>query len=515
MRSDAADPRALFLAMGSVAQREIAIDDLLRRMVDSIADAMQADRGTIYLLDHGKEELVSRAAHLPELEEIRLGVGQGVAGHVAATGEFVNVPVVNEELRFFAGVDSKTGYRTESLVAAPMRDRTGAMLGVVQLLNKRGGPFTSEDEELLAAFASQAALVLEATTMHAALLRTPARELEPLPLAAQFNRIVGDSEALRRACRLTSKAAASSATVLIRGESGTGKELFARAVHVNSARADGPFVKVDCAALPATLIENELFGHERGAYTGADTRALGKFDAARGGTLFLDELGELPLAVQGKLLGVLQDRAYVRVGGSEPIVADVRIVAATNRDLERMVADGTFREDLYFRVKVVTLELPPLRARGARDIERLARHFLQSAAKRHGCSTPTLTEAALARLSGYAWPGNVRELENCMESAVVIADGPNLDAAELPLPERMPIFAEARLGASSVAISTGPATTTTGTVPSSAPETLEAVERRHILAVLAHARGNQTLAAQLLGIGRNTLSRKLRSYGVD
>jgi Nif-specific regulatory protein len=514
--TEADDPQAVLLAVGSVAHREIAIDDLLRRMVDSIAEGMSADRGTIYLLDRGKGELVSRAAHLPELGEIRLALGQGIAGAVAATGEVVNVPMVSDEQRFFAGVDRQTGYRTESLLAAPLRDHAGAVLGVVQLLNKRGGRFTHEDEVRLGAFAAQAALILEATTMYAALSREPAKELAPLPLAAQFNRIVGESEGLRQACRLTSKAAASSATVLIRGESGTGKELFARAIHVNSARSEGPFVKVDCAALPETLIENELFGHERGAYTGADTRAPGKFDAARGGTIFLDEIGELPLAVQGKLLRVLQDREYLRVGGTEPVTADVRVVAATNRDLETMVAERRFREDLYFRIKVVELALPPLRERGRSDIERLARHFLLAAARRHGRTALELTSAAVERLCHYAWPGNVRELENCIESAVVIADGTRIDASDLPLPERLPVFAEARVGLHHAGRTTAPPASSLPAPEDDGdgePEPLEVVERRHILAVLRRAGGNQTLAAQLLGIGRNTLARKLKAYG--
>jgi Nif-specific regulatory protein len=492
------DPNEVLLAVGSIAHREIAIDDLLRRMVDSIVSGMEADRGTIYLLDRGKRELVSRAAHLPELEEIRLQLGQGVAGYVAKTGEIVNVPTVSEEQRFYGGVDELTGYRTESLLAAPMRDHAGEVLGVVQLLNKRSGAFSRDDETRVAGFAQQAALVIEATTMYEALTREPASQLEPLPIAAQFNRIVGDSEKLREACRLTSKAAASHATVLVRGESGTGKELFARAIHVNSPRSDGPLVKVDCAALPESLIDNELFGHERGAYTGADARALGKFDAAQGGTIFLDEIGELPPAVQGKLLRVLQDREFLRVGGTEPVQVDVRVVAATNRNLERMVAERRFRNDLYFRIKVVEIVLPPLRERGRRDIERLAHHFALSAAKRHGRRPPELTAAAVDRLCRYSWPGNVRELENCIESAVVVLDGDRIGAADLPLPDRPG-----------------------GLVPQSDRQrqdsdptlTLAEVERRHILSVLRKADGNQTVAASILGIGRNTLARKLKGYG--
>jgi Nif-specific regulatory protein len=493
------DPsRAVLLAVGGLLGREIAIDDLLLRLVDRICEVMGADRGTIYLLDRAKGEVFSKAAHLPEISEIRLGVGQGVAGFVAETGEVVNVPSTRGESRFFAGVDERTGYRTESILAVPMRDSSGAILGVVQLLNKKSGVFSDQDERTLLALASQAALAIEATTLYAELGRDRPKDARSLPLADRFNRIVGESEPLRQACKLTSKAAASNATVLIRGESGTGKELFARAVHVNSPRRDGPFVKVDCAALPASLIENELFGHERGAYTGADQRALGKFDAANGGTIFLDEIGELPSSVQGKLLRVLQDREFERVGGDKPVQADVRVVAATNRDLEKMIESGEFRRDLYYRVRVVEIMLPSLRERGEEDILRLAEHFIASAARRHGRLVPRVSEAARSRIASYSWPGNVRELENCIESAVVIMDGDLILPEHLPLPSRDP---------------------RADVVKSFAVEqyrevrTLADVEREHILGVLSHAGGNRTIAAKLLGIGRNTLARKLKELG--
>jgi Nif-specific regulatory protein len=494
---------AMMLAVGALLHREVAIDELLDRMVDHIREQLDADRGTIYLLDRGTGQLVSKAAHLPELEEIRLALGQGVAGWVAQRGDVVNVPTTSSSAHFYQGVDEKTGYRTRSILAAPMRDRSGNILGVVQLLNKRGGAFPEKDAERLLDLAEQAALAVEATTFYQQLDRPPAPELTPLPIAANFNRIVGESDSLRAACRLTSRAANSEATVLVRGESGTGKELFARAIHVNSPRSDEPFVKVDCAALPESLIENELFGHERGAYTGAGERALGKFDAAQGGTIFLDEIGELPPSVQGKLLRVLQDREFLRVGGTKPVKVDVRVVAATNRNLEQLVSKGQFRGDLYFRIKVVELPLPPLRERGRKDVERLARHFLGTAAKKHRRPEPRLTASALDRLQRYPWPGNVRELENCIESAVVIMDGSQLLPEDLPLPDR-PLD----LGGTSSPVGMTP--------PSSRGRvrTLEEVEREHILRVLDRVDGNQTKAAKLLGIGRNTLGRKLRKFGL-
>jgi Nif-specific regulatory protein len=295
---------------------------------------------------------------------------------------------------------------------------------------------------------------------------------------------------MRRVYAMTEKAAATDASVLLRGESGTGKELVARAIHVNSKRRERAFVKVDCAALPAALVENELFGHERGAFTGADRRSPGKFEAAEGGTIFIDEIGELPLQVQGKLLGVLQDRELSRLGSTKPLAVDVRVVAATHRDLEAMIAAGQFRADLYYRIKVVEIRLPPLRERGPEDIARLIRHFVDLFSRRHGKRLRGIEPAALARLFAHPWPGNVRELSNCLEAAVALTDGETLEASALPLPT--PAAAPAPRGV----------------------RTLAAVERDAIAAALQAFGGNRTTAAKALGIGRNTLNRKIKGYGL-
>ena len=508
-----------FLAVGALLDREVALDELLRTLVRRIAAALEADRGTLYLVDRAREELFTRAADLPELPEIRLALGQGVAGLVAATGQTVNVARSGEDRRFFEGIDARTGYRTESILAVPLRDAAGAVFGVVQLLNRAGGPFTRADEVRLGALAAEAAAALETTTLYRSLCRGPGEGTEALALAGRFNRILGESAPMRAAYHLTTRAAASEATVLLLGESGTGKELFARAVHVNSRRRDGPFVKVDCAALPPTLVENELFGHERGAFTGADRRTEGRIERAASGTLFLDEIGELPAAAQGKLLRVLQDREFERVGGTAPVRAEVRVVAATHRDLAAMVEAGTFRADLYYRLHVVEIRLPPLRDRGTEDLLRLARHFVAQAARRHGRPVPGIARSAMARLAAYPWPGNVRELENCLESAVVIAEGPDLGPGDLPLPTRLP-GAPAAAGDPGATAAWG----TTGAAPSAAPSspadvlaagaaeglTLAEMERRYLDAVLAHTGGNKSEAARRLGIGRNTLARKLR-----
>ncbi len=486
--------KAAFLSVSDLVGQEVNLDGFLHQLVDRIARAMQADRGTLYLVDFARGELFSRAAHLPELKQIRLKLGQGAAGHVAQSGGVLNLPTTKEELRFNPAIDKLTGYRTSSLLAVPLVDARENIFGVLQVLNRLGGGvFTGEDEQQLTELAAQVSDALQTSSLYTELLR--AKEQPKQPVGYFFNNVIGESAPMKAIYKTIQKAAETEATVLLRGESGTGKELFARALHVNSRRKNGPFIKVDCAALPGSLVENELFGHEKGAFTGAEARQAGKFEVANGGTVFIDELGELPLPAQGKLLRVLQDRELERVGGTQTVKVDVRIIAATHRDLRQLVKEGKFREDLYYRVKVIELMLPPLRERGVEDIERLARHFVATAARRHHLrSEPVLTRSALERLTAWHWPGNVRELENCIESAVVLSDG------EL-LPEHLPL----------AEISTSRATEK----HSGAPLTLAEAERQHILSVLDRAKGNRTQAAKWLGIGRNTLARKLKELGEE
>ncbi len=478
-------------------ERQVDLDALLQAAIDEVARRLEADRGTLYLVDHARGELVSKVAHLPELPEIRLRVGEGVAGWVAETGERVNVPRGTSDPRFAPRIDEQTGYSTRSMLAAPVRAPGGAaVIAVLQLLNKsRGRTFDPGDERLLLALAEDVGALLARTSLAGQLRPEHGR-----PLAFRFNRIVGDSPAMQAVFDRTARAARTDATVLVRGESGSGKEAIARAVHYNSPRRDGPFVKVDCAALPAGLIENELFGHEKGAFTGADRAADGKVQAAAGGTLFLDEVGELPLTVQGKLLRLVQERTFLRVGGARPQEVDLRFVSATHRDLEAEVAAGRFRQDLYYRLRVVEIEVPPLRARGPADLDRLIDHFVFELTARHGRPELRLSLAARARLHAHAWPGNVRELEHCIESAVVLCPGEEVLPSHLPLGPRS--------GAAPVAeVAASPADPTLFTARIGP---LREVERAYVEHVLAACGGNRSQAARLLEIGRNTLARKLR-----
>ncbi|MCA9684737.1 MAG: sigma-54-dependent Fis family transcriptional regulator [Myxococcales bacterium] len=502
------------LAAAPYLTRGIELDALLVALVETIVERLEAERGTLYLVDGRTRTLSSVVAHLPEIEHIRLGFGQGIAGTVAAEGKVLNVSEPAADPRFDATIDRQTGFSTRSMLVIPIRDSAGGVIGVLQLLNARRGHFTDEDETRATELAASAGQVLEATSLYAELraggpleLPAPAGEAPPSPRPGPsytFNQIVGESPAMREVYAVVRKAAGTDATVLITGESGTGKELIARAVHVNSPRSAGPFVKVDCTTLPEALIENELFGHERGAFTGAHKTTPGKFEVADGGTLFIDEIGELPPALQGKLLRVLQDREFERVGGTTTVRTDIRVICATHRDLPTMVDAGEFREDLYYRIRVVPIRLPPLRLRGPEDRLRLIEHFVDRYGRRHRRPIQRVTEAAIARLLEHEFPGNIRELENCIESAVVLCDGGTIDADDLPLVSRG--VNRGVKGGPNTGQSSHP-----GGALGDPSITLAEIERAHIEAVLAACDGNQSEAARRLGIGRNTLARKLES----
>jgi DNA-binding NtrC family response regulator len=323
---------------------------------------------------------------------------------------------------------------------------------------------------------------------------------------------VGEGPELLEAFRTAIRVADSTATVLVLGESGTGKELLARFIHDRSSRRAGPFVAVNCAAIPEHLLESDLFGHEKGSFTGATARRIGRFERAAGGTLFLDEIGDMSAPLQSKILRALQEREVERVGGDRPIPIDVRLVAATNRDLEKEVAEGNFREDLYYRLAVVVLTLPPLRTRGD-DIRLLAEHFVATAAREHGRPVHAIAPEALALLRVHPWPGNVRQLKNALERAVLLADGPVLLPAHLPPDvQNHPSAAFLRgLERRVMHERRGQPDRRGGTRGETLPP-LQELERDHIKRALHLTAGHLGRAAKLLGIHRNTLRRKIHDF---
>ena len=320
-------------------------------------------------------------------------------------------------------------------------------------------------------------------------------------------RIIGEDGKLRQVSQQLHRAAATDATVLLEGESGTGKELFARALHALSPRSDGPFVAINCAAIPETLLETELFGHEKGAFTGAAQRKPGRFELAHRGTLFLDEIGDLPLALQAKILRALEQKQFERVGGTQSLIVDVRVVAATNRNLRQRVAERQFREDLYFRLSVFPIQIPPLRERGD-DVLILARHFVEKFCKDLNKKALMLAPAAIEDIKAYAWPGNVRELQNCIERAVILTEGDAIQPRHLNLSFRNP--------AAPPQVPTDPwdQIDLSGTLADAVRKVSAEVERRKIEMALKEAGGNKVQAAHALQIGFKVLVQKLKTYGI-
>jgi len=351
-------------------------------------------------------------------------------------------------------------------------------------------------------------LLLQRATREQELLRENLLLREEYSARYGFPRIVAEHPAMKEASQMTQRVAAADSTVLLLGESGTGKELFARAVHYLSPRAECPFVALNCAAIPEGLVENELFGHERGAYTGAGARKIGKLELAHRGTLFLDEIGELPISMQAKLLRVLEERRFERVGGTQEIEVNVRILAATNKDLRAAVADKTFRDDLYFRIAAVPITIPALRDRGD-DVLLLAEHFLERFRREFRKPSLELTEEARSRLLSYPWPGNVRELQNTIERAAILASSSEIDADALQLPAPKPAPEEMPEGMlAGQFLWEGP-------LEEVSQRAVAHVERFKIENALRETKWNKTRAAEKLGVSYKTLLTKIRNLGLE
>src|SRR5579862_3251872 len=351
-------------------------------------------------------------------------------------------------------------------------------------------------------------LLLERASRQQELLRENLLLREEYAARYGFPRIVGEHPAMKDASQMAQRVAATDSTVLVLGESGTGKELFARAIHHLSGRAECPFVALNCAAIPEGLVENELFGHERGAYTGAGTRKIGKIELAHRGTLFLDEIGDLPLAIQAKLLRVLEERRFDRVGGTAPVEVNVRLIAATNRDLQAAVREKQFREDLYFRISAVPITIPPLREREG-DAVLLAEYFLEKFRREFRKPNLKLSAASRRLIESYAWPGNVRELQNAIERAAILSAGEEIDAASLQLPAPRP--ADDELPANMLPEEFR----WEGGLEEVAQRAVDHVEKFKITEALRQAKWNKTRAAESLGISYKTLLSKIRSLGLE
>lgn len=470
------------------------METLLNRMAEAATRLLEADRASIFLWDKPNKMIVGRPALGIEGGELRLPDNAGIVGQVIQTGEPRRVSSDYDASEIDRAVDRKTGYRTETILCVPLLSPSGVRLGAFEVLNKRRGVFTYEDQRGLMELAAYAAVALENTQHFAELLERNEKLVEE---AAQDTLLVGESAAIQAVRSTARRIADTDLAVLVLGENGTGKEVVARAIHFGGRRRKYPFIAVNCAAITETLLESELFGHEKGAFTDAHESRAGKFELAAEGTLFLDEIGDMSLAGQAKLLRVLEEKVVVRVGGSRPIHTDVRVIAATNQKLAELVRAKRFREDLYFRLNVVSIELPPLRERGD-DVMRLAEHFLQQFCKRAGRRVPKFSAAARKRLENHAWPGNVRELRNLMERLAYLSSGERIEADELAF-----ILSPAATGASLF------------TAGRELNEATQEFQRKYIEQAIEQARGNVSQAAVSLGVHRSNLYRKMRQLGME
>ncbi len=468
-------------------------EELCELVADAIFRATPAEVAAVLSLKEGKEFVPvvhrSRAMNSQTYHK----VSNFVSHEVLSTKQAVLAENVAAD-RTLMNRDSITELKVASLICAPVMFEN-QFLGLVHLYRTaQQGPLNADDLEFTLAVARQLGVVWHRLRKQVS-LSTELRSLkDQLRVESE---LVGESTSLNTIVSQVARVAGTKATVLIRGESGTGKELVARAIHQSSTRRDAPYVCLNCAALTETLLESELFGHEKGAFTGATERMIGKFEAADQGTIFLDEIGEMSLSTQAKFLRVLEGHPFERVGGNTAIKADVRVVAATNRSLEEAVRAGTFRRDLFFRLQVVQLDMPPLRDRLS-DIPILAEHFLKRFVRETGRKIRGFTPLALEKLQGYQWPGNVRELKNVIERAVALGTGSMIDGPDIWLSE----------------LDLSNSDSGTGSGQPYKPESLDDLEKRHILETLNHTDWNKSQTATILGIERSTLDRKIKSYGL-
>jgi len=487
-------------AVGATLDLRKAIYDVL----GILAERMDMRRGTVTLLAPGEDVIQVEVAHGMSAEAVRRGrykLGEGIVGRVVESGEPIVVPHIRQEPRFLNRTRSRGQDRRQDIAFLCLPIKSGAkVIGTLSV----DRVFTSEARleadlrflTIIATLVARAAINLETLNREREQLRQENERLSrALADRAPKTHIVGNSNKMKEVFHLVQQVAPSTATVLIRGESGTGKELVATAIYAHSPRTSAPFIKVNCAAMPESLIESELFGHVRGAFTGALRDKPGRFELAHGGTILLDEVGSVPLEAQAKLLRVLQEREVERIGDIKARKVDVRIIASTNRNLERAMTEGAFREDLYYRLNVFPIFLPPLRERPT-DILLLADHFIEKLAQKHQKDVRRLSTSAIEALTSYHWPGNVRELENCIERAVLLSTDGVIHAFHLP-----------------PTLQTAEGSTARG--QTSLGEAIAKVEQDLIADALEATRGNMAEAARALKSTERIIRYKVKKYGLD
>ena len=490
-------------------------DALLQRIADTATKLLRCERASIFLWDRRRKKLVGRPALGVEGKPLEVDDKAGVVGEVLSTGEpkIWNASSDDDESRVNRTVDHSLEFQTHSLVAVPMCNpvvhfgaKTKAtangreeIIGVFEAINRRNGSFDHSDVELLSDLALHAAAAFQSLQTRKSLTDSRDRLVDDVASATQ---LIGNHPSIDQVRKNSQKVAATDLTVLVLGNNGTGKEVLARHIHYESNRRSGPFIAVNCAALVESLLESELFGHEKGSFTDASQTRVGKFELAHGGTLFLDEVGDMSPGGQAKLLRVLEDKVVIRVGGSQTIPVDVRVIAATNQPLEQHIAEKRFREDLFFRLNVVSLTLPPLAKRGD-DILLLANHFLKHFSYQIGRSVPTFDANARLTMLSHPWPGNVRELRNTMERVCYLCSEDRIGVDDLMLTGNPSLSSGGNREASFL-----------NSAPPSLSDATRIYQVAHINQAIETCRGNMTEAAERLGLHRSNLYRKMRQLGM-
>ena len=475
----------------------------LFKILGILSESLNLIRGIIFLTDGETGETRIEMAHGMAKKDIR-GVrylpGEGIIGRVIASGKAARVPRISEEPLFLDKTHSRSASQGHeySFICVPIKKGKKVVGAISADRIYQGQKILEQGEKILSVVATMVAhhvINMENIRLERQSLEMENRRLKSeLENKYSFSQIIGNSNKMREVLQMIAQVSSSSATVLVRGESGTGKELVANAIHYNSNRHHRPLIKINCAAIPENLIESELFGHEKGAFTGASRQQRGKFELADTGTIFLDEIGTMSMGAQVKLLRVLQEKEFERVGGYRPIKTDVRIVAATNANLEEMVHQGTFRDDLYFRLNVFPIYIPSLRMRKT-DVILLADHFLEKYREKHDKDIKRITTPAIDMMMEYHWPGNVRELENCIERAVILCNEGALHSYHLP-----------------PTLQTG---TKSKTLPFSLEAAVDSLEKEIIMDALKNTRGHVKNAAKLIDITVRKFSYKAAKYGIN
>jgi Nif-specific regulatory protein len=472
------------------------LEQLLEEMAKAATQLLRCDRSSIFLWDKNARELVGHPALGMSGKPLRVADDKGVAGKVLKSQQPRRWDRSDPHDEVDRRVDTRSGYRTDSLLAVPMNDTRGKPMGVFEVINHVDGRFDPQDERDLIELARHASAALANTQTMQRLVETRDRLTAD---ALQQIQLIGDSPEIKTLKSTIARVGDTDLAVLILGENGTGKEVVSRQIHYQSKRRYEPFIAVNCAAITETLLESELFGHEKGAFTDAHETRTGKFELASGGTLFLDEIGDMSLAGQAKLLRVLEEKVVVRVGGSSPIPVNVRVIAATNQNLVDLVRLKKFREDLYFRLTVVAIQLPPLRQRG-NDVLELADFFLTTFCGKIGRSKPVLSASAKRRLLSHDWPGNVRELRNVIERIAYLTTEETIEESHIDF-VRSPRSDQS------------PSSETIDLSQTLADATAD-FQIRYIEQQIKAAQRNITQAAERMGLQRSNLYRKMKQLGM-